>query len=340
MKVLVIGGTRFIGRATALRLFQEGHAVAVLNRGKTAPELPDEILRIQGDRDKLGDSKAKILDFAPDVVLHNIVIHDGHITELQGLVQGVAKRVVMTSSIDVYKSYGLLTGIEKGPILSEVQDESAPLREVLFPYRKDVPGPEHPLYVYDKIPAEQATLRHDSLEGVVLRLPMVFGPRDWQYRLFDRVKPMIDGREFIIESDEMAQWRTNYAYVDNVAKALALACVKPEAAGQIYNVSDGIFSNHDLVKKVQSELNWTGQFMTAPLEKLPEEFSPGFETNQHLLFSDDKIRKELGYQPEVTMDQAIKETVAWLKENPPENMDEELVHYKKQDKARSVIEES
>lgn len=173
MKILIIGGTRFIGRATALKLFQDGHEVAVLNRGQSAPDLSNGISFIKGDRDKLEDAREAILDFAPEVVLHNIVIQKDHITELQKIVSGLAKRIVLTSSIDVYKSYGILTGIEPGPVTTVIQGEDAPLRDELFPYRKDVPDSNHPLYNYDKIPAERAVLEHPELEGVVLRLPMV-----------------------------------------------------------------------------------------------------------------------------------------------------------------------
>ncbi|MDF1663737.1 MAG: NAD-dependent epimerase/dehydratase family protein [Planctomycetota bacterium] len=340
MKILIIGGTLFIGRAIALKLFEDGHEVAVLNRGKTSPDLPGAIQLIKGDRDNLAASRADILGFAPEVVLHNIVIHKGHITDLQELVAGVVKRIVLTSSMDVYKSYGILTGIETGPVMTEIQGEDGPLRDELYPYRKDLPDSNHPLYNYDKIPAEQAVLEHSEIEGVVLRLPMVFGPRDWQYRLFDKVKPMIDGRGSIVESEEVAAWRTSYAYVENVAAAFALACVKAEAAGQVYNVSDGLFSTEDLCERVKAELNWTGHYLKRPAKELPETFHPGFETAQHLLFSDAKIRRELGYSPVVSMEDGIKRTVEWLRENHPEKMDEDLVHYKVQDEALRLIEQS
>ena len=336
MKILIIGGTRFIGRAVALRLIQEGHKVAVLNRGKTEIDFPPEVQRIRGNRDDLRASKADIVDFAPETVLHNIVIHDGHIVDLQELVQGIAKRIVLTSSMDVYKSYGILTGIESGPLITDVEGEEAFLRTELYPYRKGL-SEDHPLYLYDKIPAEIATLGHKELEGTILRLPMVFGPRDWQYRFFDWVKPMGDARPAIVESDKVAAWRTSYAYVDNAAGALALACTKAEAAGQTYNVSDGIYSNRELVEKIGLELNWKGEYITRPLEELPDSFKPDFNAAQNLLFKDSKIRSELGHNPEIDFDEAVRRTVAWLREHPPEPIEEELVTYKQQDAALDRI---
>ena len=46
MKVLVIGGTKFIGRATVSELSDRGHEVVVANRG-TRPEHPDAARTIQ-----------------------------------------------------------------------------------------------------------------------------------------------------------------------------------------------------------------------------------------------------------------------------------------------------
>jgi 2'-hydroxyisoflavone reductase len=52
MKVLVLGGTQFIGRHIAETLLAAGHTVTVLNRGRTPDELPAAIERLRGDRDQ------------------------------------------------------------------------------------------------------------------------------------------------------------------------------------------------------------------------------------------------------------------------------------------------
>jgi 2'-hydroxyisoflavone reductase len=49
--VLVLGGTQFVGRHIVDALLRAGHAVSVLNRGKTRDELPSEVERLRGDRD-------------------------------------------------------------------------------------------------------------------------------------------------------------------------------------------------------------------------------------------------------------------------------------------------
>ena len=51
MKLLVLGGTRFLGRATVECALSRGHAVTLFHRGRTNPDLFPGLERILGDRD-------------------------------------------------------------------------------------------------------------------------------------------------------------------------------------------------------------------------------------------------------------------------------------------------
>src|SRR5579863_2209100 len=50
MRVLIVGGTSFVGRAIAWAAFDAGHDVTVLNRGQTPNDLPEAVTRLIGDR--------------------------------------------------------------------------------------------------------------------------------------------------------------------------------------------------------------------------------------------------------------------------------------------------
>ena len=54
MKVLVMGGTKFNGLALVWELCQAGHDVTILNRGKTAANLPGGVHRLYADRNDMG----------------------------------------------------------------------------------------------------------------------------------------------------------------------------------------------------------------------------------------------------------------------------------------------
>ena len=51
MRVLVLGGTRFLGRAFVEAALARGHALTLFNRGRTNPRLHAGVERITGDRD-------------------------------------------------------------------------------------------------------------------------------------------------------------------------------------------------------------------------------------------------------------------------------------------------
>lgn len=56
MKLLMLGGTKFLGRATVEEALARGHEVTLFNRGETNPELFPEVEKLRGDRE--GDLSA------------------------------------------------------------------------------------------------------------------------------------------------------------------------------------------------------------------------------------------------------------------------------------------
>lgn len=52
MKILVLGGTQFVGRHIVEALLDGGHSASILNRGRTRDELPAQVERLRGDRDR------------------------------------------------------------------------------------------------------------------------------------------------------------------------------------------------------------------------------------------------------------------------------------------------
>src|SRR5258706_13748402 len=181
MRILLIGGNGFIGRFAVAALKQQGHALALFPRGTTpAPAGVDEI---RGDRNQLIASAQELKRFAPDVVIDLVISSDTQAKELMNIFRGAARRVVMLSSIDVYRAIGVSQGTESGPLQAVPLTEESELRRSLHPYppesfqlmRKIFPWVTDD---YDKIPAERTVMNDRELPGTGLRLPMVYGPGD------------------------------------------------------------------------------------------------------------------------------------------------------------------
>jgi nucleoside-diphosphate-sugar epimerase len=333
MNILVIGGTRFIGAAVVRRLAEMGHVLAIVNRGLTPWTPMDRVGRLFGDMNNLAEYDRDIFRFSPEIVLHNMPLHEKHITDLQDVTRGIARRLIMTSSMDVYQMFGRLNGTEPGPVLPVPADEDAPLRESRFPHRRHTPGPEHPLYDYDKIPAEQAALSDPELPGTVLRLPMVIGPKDYQHRLFPFVRPMQDGRPAIVMDEAFAHWRSTYGYIDNVAQAMVQACLDDRATGRIYNIGEQPASILDLAQQVKTVMDWPGELILAPAEKLPDALHADMNTEQDLVCSMTRIQTELDFVPPVPFEEGVRRTVEWQIDNPPDPIPDHVLNYAAQDEA-------
>lgn len=337
MKILVIGGTRFIGLEVTLALHRMGHEVAVFNRGQTLPDLPEGIQQIEGDHHQMLDHADALRAYAPEIVLHNIVLHDDHVKMSHEIFTGIARKFVMTSSMDVYLPFGRVNGTEPGDLIPGIMDEDSPVRNKWYIYRTPEMPEDHRMYRYDKIPAETATLHYPAMAGVVLRLPMVIGPRDWQRRLLGFMQPMKDGRKYIVLDEVYANWHSTYGYVENVAHAMALATIDDRANGRIYNVADTILPTLALANKVKDAMQWDGEFVLVPPDELPEKMRFGVAQPQDLMVAAERIKKELEYAPIVNFDEGIKRALAWEIDNPPDPFPEDLRDYTTQDEVLKTL---
>ena len=340
MNILILGGTGFIGPYVVRRLVELGHAVTLYHRGRTEADLPAAIqhLHAPGFTRDLPRQAATLARLAPEVVLY-MVPHGEEDTRLVvDAVTGVARRLVALSSVDVYRAYGRVIGTEPGPPDPEPLTEDAPLRERLYPFR-DMAAPgsgagERSPDTYEKILAERLVMGAANLPGTVLRLPMVYGPGDYQHRLFPYLKRMDDGRPAIVLDEGLAAFRAPRGYVENVAAAIALAVVDDRAAGRVFNVGEPeSLSEAEWARRIAVAAGWQGRLVTVPRERLPETLRPRMNTDQDWALDTGRIREELGYQEPVAQAEGVRRAVAWERQHPPATIPPEEFDYAAEDAA-------
>jgi nucleoside-diphosphate-sugar epimerase len=316
-RILVLGGTRFIGPHLVRALADAGHRVAVFHRGTTVARLPAGVEHLHGDVGDLAPHAEAFARFAPEAVIHMYAMTPRHAEEAVRAFRGRTGRLVVLSSADVYRARNRLLGVEPGPPDPVPLAEDAPLRSVHYPYRADR-RPDDPLYDYDKVLVERIAMEAGDLPATVLRLPFVYGPGDHQHRLFDYLRRMDAGRPALAIDAGLAGWRCTRGYAGNVAAAIALAAVHPRAAGRIYNVGEAeTFTEAEWVRRVGDAAGWAGEVVPVPAGTLPGH-RPGVDWTQHLVQDTGRIRDELGYAPEVPLETWTERTVAWERAHPPD----------------------
>ncbi|MGC2257742.1 MAG: NAD-dependent epimerase/dehydratase family protein [Candidatus Sulfotelmatobacter sp.] len=114
MRFLLIGGNGFIGRCVAAQLIRQHHAVMVFHRGTMPVAAGAE--EVRGDRNQLTASAPELKRFAPDVVIDLTISSASQAEELMNIFRGVTQRVVMLSSMGLYRAVGISHGTESGPL--------------------------------------------------------------------------------------------------------------------------------------------------------------------------------------------------------------------------------
>ena len=218
MRIVVIGGTQFMGREIVRRLVTRGHDVSVLHR-RDQHDLGPEVHNLQADRAdqaKLADILTRgrfdaVFDLAYDWQ------HGTTATQVEAAARSCGdqlQRYVFMSSVAAY-----------GPGLQRLESER------LVP--DDCPDP----YSQHKASAERVLFRMHAETGfpvTTVRPPYVHGPHQPFYReqfFWDR---LLDRRPIVLPDGGVAP--TQFAFVADVAEVCVRAIEVPEAAGEAFNI--------------------------------------------------------------------------------------------------------
>jgi nucleoside-diphosphate-sugar epimerase len=191
-------------------------------------------------------------------------------------------------------------------------------------------------YTQTKVEAEQLALQYHRQDGspvVVLRPGFVYGPRDRTVlpKVMDNLRL---GKFRFLGSGRQA---LNTIFVGNLVDAIFLALDKPQAVGQVYNLTDGeVVSKRRFIDALVQGLDLPKPkpisiplFIARPLawwmerdarrkgrSKAPRLTQARLKfLGLNLDFSIAKAKAELGYQPRVSFDEGMRQTVAWYRQN-------------------------
>lgn len=317
-KILLLGGTRFIGPAIVRCLRERGLEVTVFHRGIHSADIPLSVQERFGDRNNLAVLRDLVTEIRPDVVIDTFAMTEQIASVTLEALRQWSGRLIMLSSCDVYRNFGGAMGLESEPPSTTPLTETSPLRENLYPYRATPPriatDPQAWRDQYDKIPVERAYLEAGA---IVLRLPMVYGPGDYQHRMAPYLKRMVDGRKGLILSEELARYVFPRGYIGTVAEAVCLAADSDRRA-EVYNVADeNPYEEMDWVEQIANIMQWTGEIKLIPDKNLPATLQSGLNHDYGLEISAEKFFRDFGNPAKQTPQQCLEATVSWEIANMP-----------------------
>jgi nucleoside-diphosphate-sugar epimerase len=307
VKVVVFGGTRFIGRAIVEELAAAGHELLIVHRGNLEPDDMPAVQHLHTERTELAAHQQELAAFAPDAAIDCRALTRSDAETVLAALPG-DPRLVVISSIDVYRAFGALNqDRETDPV---PLDETSPVRPTRYPYRGLMPGMEQ----YDKLDVEDVYLPRGATS---VRLPMVYGEHDYQLREEFILRRIRAGRERIPFG--AGTWLHSGGYVRDIARGVHLVLKTPAAAGQVLNLcEDRTYSMRMWSRMILDAAGSTAELVRVPDELLPEDLKPTGTMSQHIAASAQKARSMLGW---TTSDpsESLGITVRWHLANPPAN---------------------
>jgi 2'-hydroxyisoflavone reductase len=220
MKVLVIGGTNFIGRHLVAALLKANHQVSVLHR-KSSHDHGRKVSNLQADRNDFSQVKSALAGKSFDVVYDNAYDWEhgtpaSAVESTAKLLNGSISRYIFMSSV---AAYGDGLNHHEGDALAT---------------------DDHPdRYVRNKAQSERALFRLHQRHGtpiVTLRPPYVYGPGNPFYReqfFWDRLR---DKRPIILPGD--GRRLMQFAFVKDLVTAAIRSMDAPAAVGHAFNIAN------------------------------------------------------------------------------------------------------
>jgi nucleoside-diphosphate-sugar epimerase len=309
LRIAVIGGTRFIGRAAVEDLASAGHSLLLIHRGETEPEGLPDAEHLHADRADLPRHADAVAGFRPDAALdcRALTRKDAEIA-LAALPRGI--RLVVLSSIDVYRAFGALNeGRETDPVPI---DEESPVRAERYPYRDLLPGRED----YDKLDVEDVYLPRG---GTSLRLPMVYGERDYQRREEFILRRVRAGRDRIPFG--AGSWLACRGYVRDLARGIRLTLEQNVAEGEVMNLcEEKTYSVRMWSRMILDAAGSSAELVRVTDEVLPPDLAETGLMPQHIIATAAKARALLGWTSG-DLEANVAASVRWHLDNPPKESD-------------------
>lgn len=268
MKVLIIGGNRFVGKSIVELAVLHGHDITVISTDP--PPMRHAVQWIHARRQDFALIKDYISGQYFDVIIDNIAFHAEDVKSTLSIIAGHAKRYVLTSSVDVYGTSRTGIGLIRPGHPHNVNASSD-------------------MYSYGKSLCEYELLNSPiDIEKVIIRPSIITGRNDIVMptknfvgnvprSLFFPAR-VVDGFPIIL-SQELANLPFNLSLVDDAAAAILLVALHPLACGKVFNISSNeVYTCETLINLLASYYGSTTEVLNLPhatvRDRLPEYRAP------------------------------------------------------------------
>ncbi len=284
MRILIMGGTRFIGVYLTKVLIEQGHEVVLFNRGNN-PVPVEGVKQIHGDRKDAAQLKEKLANESFEAIFDN---NGRELSDTQPLVEifnGKVKHFVYVSSAGVYLKSDQMPHIEGDPVDPKSRHK----------------GKHH----------TEAYLAESDIPWTSIRPVYIYGPQnynDLEAWFFDRI---VRDRPLPIPGNGM--YITQFGHIQDLALAMASVLGNETAIGKIYNISGDRYVTFNGLAYACAEAAGKSPEDLKLVHYDPTRFDFGkrkaFPIRQQHFFADiQRAKTELDWQPKYDLVSGLKDS--------------------------------
>ncbi|HXT15283.1 MAG TPA: NAD-dependent epimerase/dehydratase family protein [Gemmatimonadaceae bacterium] len=307
LDILILGGTGFIGPHLVRHAVARGHRITIFTRGRHDADLPDTVIRLQGDRNGQLDV---LVGKRWDAVIDDSATNPAWVALSTALLKDAAGAYLFTSSTGVYYPY-LTRGLsERDPIHYELEDANDPSEK----------------FGVAKAQCEKQTMTVFGDRGIVVRPTYIVGPGDttdrfpyWPVRLARGGEVLAPGRADdpmqIIDVRDLAVFMVHLLETGQRGIYNVAGPVQPLTARQFYEQAA-----HALDAKVTYTFVDDYDFLTAHKidEAIPWALLKGKDFGMMSIRNDKAIAAGLTIRP---LAATLRDTLAWWPSTPQARRD-------------------
>ena len=284
MRILMMGGTRFIGVYLTEILLAQGHEVVLFNRGNNRVPL-EGVSQIHGDRKDKTQLQEKLSGESFDAIFDNNGRELSHTQPLVEIFSGKIKHFVYVSSAGVYLRSSQMPHVEGDPVDPNSRHK----------------GKHH----------TEAYLKDAGIPWTSIRPVYIYGPQnynDLEAWFFDRIV-----RNRPIPIPGKGRFITQFGHVRDLALAMASVLENEKAKGKIYNISGARYVTFDGLAYACAQAAGKSPQEIEIVHYDPQKFDFGkrkaFPVRQQHFFADiHNAKTDLDWQPKYDLVSGLKDS--------------------------------
>ena len=247
MKILVLGGTKYIGVHLVNELLSNGHDVTIGTRGKAPENYGNNVKRKIIERQSPDSLRAAFNNEFYDAVIDNLAYCSNDVRFLLDAIH--TKKYIMTSTASVYS----------GNFHMNIREAEADTKKHSLIWC----GYDEYTYDESKRQAESALFQsYSSLPSVAVRFPWIFGRDDYTKRLYFYIEHIFNEQAINVNNSD-----SQLAFINSLEAGRFLAwCAENPILGYVNASSGGTVSLAEIIayteKSANKRLNCATSFLS------------------------------------------------------------------------------